>query len=46
MAENEVMFQDFWKSYIRSLTIRERLNPKLQRQHMPVRFWKFLTEKQ
>jgi probable DNA metabolism protein len=46
MAENEVMFQDFWKSYIRTLTIRERLNPKLQRQHMPVRFWRFLTEKQ
>jgi len=46
MAENEVMFQDFWKSYIRTLTIRERLNPRLQRQHMPVRFWKFLTEKQ
>jgi probable DNA metabolism protein len=46
MAENESMFQEFWKSYIRTLTIRERLNPKLQRQHMPVRFWKFLTEKQ
>jgi hypothetical protein len=46
MAENEKMFQDFWKSYIHSLTIRERMNPKLQRQHMPARFWKFLTEKQ
>lgn len=46
MAENEAMFQDFWKSYIKTLTIRERLNPKLQRQHMPVRFWKYLTEKQ
>ncbi|MDP4277690.1 MAG: TIGR03915 family putative DNA repair protein [Bacteroidota bacterium] len=46
MAENEVLFQDFWKSYIKTMTIRERLNLKLQRQHMPVRFWKYLTEKQ
>lgn len=46
MAENEIMFQDFWKSYIKTMAIRERLNLKLQRQHMPVRFWKYLTEKQ
>jgi probable DNA metabolism protein len=46
MSENEALFQDFWKSYIQTLTIRERMNPKLQRQHMPVRFWKYLTEKQ
>lgn len=44
--EHEAMFEDFWKSYIKTLTIRERLNPRLQRQHMPVRFWKYLTEKQ
>ncbi len=43
---HEALFEDFWKSYIKTLTIRERLNPKLQRQHMPVRFWKYLTEKQ
>lgn len=46
LDKHEVLFEDFWKSYIKTLTIRERLNPKLQRQHMPVRFWKFLTEKQ
>lgn len=46
LDEHEALFEDFWKSYIKTLTIRERFNPKLQRQHMPVRFWKYLTEKQ
>lgn len=46
IAEDERLFQDMWKAYFKSLTIKERVNPKLQRQHMPVRFWKLLTEKQ
>lgn len=46
MAQDEKLFQDLWKNYFGALTIRERINPKLQRQHMPRRFWKFLTEKQ
>ncbi|MDR1646047.1 MAG: TIGR03915 family putative DNA repair protein [Tannerellaceae bacterium] len=45
MAADETLFQSLWKDYTRSLTIRERLNPKLQRQHMPRRFWRFLPEK-
>ncbi|MDR3194219.1 MAG: TIGR03915 family putative DNA repair protein [Tannerella sp.] len=46
MAEDEKLFQDLWKGYFTALTIKERLNPRLQRQHMPVRFWQDLTEKQ
>ena len=46
MAEDEKLFQDLWKGYFKSMTIKERINPKLQRQHMPKRFWKYLTEKQ
>lgn len=46
MAEDEKLFQQLWKGYFKSLTIKERLNLKLQRQHMPKRFWKYLTEKQ
>ena len=42
----ETVFQDLWKDYLKAITIRERLNLKLQRQHMPKRFWKYLTEKQ
>ncbi|MDR0748222.1 MAG: TIGR03915 family putative DNA repair protein [Tannerellaceae bacterium] len=45
MAQDEKLFQDLWKSYFRALTIKERINPRLQRQHMPRRFWKFLPEK-
>ncbi|MDR3262114.1 MAG: TIGR03915 family putative DNA repair protein [Tannerella sp.] len=45
MAEDEKLFQDLWKGYFNALTIKERINPRLQRQHMPVRFWQDLTEK-
>ena len=46
MAEDEKIFQRLWKEYFKAITIRERINPRLHRQHMPVRFWKYLTEKQ
>lgn len=46
MAEDEKLFQELWKGYFKSMTIKERINPRLQRQHMPKRFWKYLTEKQ
>ena len=46
MAEDEKLFQELWKGYFKSMTIKERINLKLQRQHMPKRFWKNLTEKQ
>jgi probable DNA metabolism protein len=46
MAEDEKMYQDLWRGYFKSMTIKERINPKLHRQHLPVRYWKYLTEKQ
>lgn len=46
MADDEKIFQDLWKGYFKALTIKERINLKLQKQHMPKRFWKYLTEKQ
>lgn len=46
LAQDEILFQEMWRSYFKALAIKERLNPKLQRQHMPQRFWKYLTEKQ
>lgn len=46
LAEDEKIFQKLWKEYFKFITIKERLNPKLHRQHLPVRFWKYLTEKQ
>lgn len=46
MAADEKMFQQLWKTYFKSMTIKERINPKLHRQHLPKRYWKYLTEKQ
>jgi probable DNA metabolism protein len=46
MAADEKLFQELWKGYFKALTIKERINPRLQRRHMPVRFWRYLTEKQ
>ena len=46
LSDKEAFFQQLWKEYFRSITIRERLNLKLQRQHMPRRYWKYLTELQ
>lgn len=46
MAKDEKLFQELWKGYFKSMTIKERINPKLQRQLLPKRYWKYLTEKQ
>lgn len=45
LAEDEQLFQKMWKAYFKSMAIKERINPKRQRQHMPARYWKHLTEK-
>jgi probable DNA metabolism protein len=46
MAEDEKLFQDLWKNYFKSIAIKARINPRLQRRNMPARFWSYLTEKQ
>lgn len=45
LQEEEPLYQSLWKNYCENITIKERLNLKLQKQHMPKRFWKFLPEK-
>jgi|LSQX01.1.fsa_nt_gb probable DNA metabolism protein len=39
-------YEILWKEYFNSICIKERIKPKLQKQHMPVKYWKYLTEKQ
>ena len=46
LAEDEKLFQALWKGYFNALSIKERVNPKLQRRCMPRHFWPYLTEKQ
>ncbi len=45
LEESETSYQALWKDYFDNINIKERKNLKLQRQHMPQRFWKFLPEK-
>ncbi len=45
-SESEIFFKELWKTYFQHLTIKERFNPQLQLQHMPRRYWKYLTEMQ
>ena len=37
-------FEGLWKNYFVSTSIKERSNPRLQKQSMPKRYWKHLTE--
>lgn len=46
LAENELIFRELWKQYVKATTIKERINPRLQARCMPRRYWKYLTEKQ
>lgn len=46
LSDDETKFQQLWKAYFKSITIKERLNLKLQRQHIPQKYWKYLTEMQ
>jgi probable DNA metabolism protein len=46
LSEDEKIFQHLWKTYFKAIEIKERHNPKLHRQLVPKRFWKYLTEKQ
>lgn len=42
----EQLFQKLWQNYFSGTNIKARKNTKLHLQHMPRRYWKYLTEKQ
>lgn len=44
LHEDELEYRSMWKSYFKKIAITERKNPRLQRQFMPQRYWKNLTE--
>ncbi|MCE4563414.1 TIGR03915 family putative DNA repair protein [Maribellus sp. CM-23] len=46
LDEGEDFYQKLWRSYFKHINIEERKNLRLQLQHMPRRFWKYLPEKQ
>lgn len=43
--EQEALYQHLWQRYFQSINISARKNMKLHIQHMPRRYWKYLTEK-
>ena len=44
-GEQEIEFQELWKDYFQSTNIKSRKNDKLHVQHVPKRYWRYLTEK-
>ena len=46
LDERDALFQQLWQRYFKSTNIVERKNMKLHLQHVPKRYWKYLTEKQ
>ena len=46
LSSDETFFQQMWKEYFKSTTIKDRNNLKLQRQNRPRRYWRYLTEMQ
>ena len=45
LSEYEKGFQKLWQEYYRSATVSQRPHEKQMRGYMPVRYWKFMPEK-
>ena len=41
----EIYFQKLWKEYFEATNIKSRANMRLHVQHVPKRYWKYLSEK-
>jgi probable DNA metabolism protein len=46
LAEDELLYERLWKGYFKIIAIAGRKNPRLQKQFMPERYWKYLIEKE
>jgi len=46
LSDKEGLYAVLWKDYFKSANIVARKNTKLHVQHVPKRYWKYLTEKQ
>lgn len=44
-CKQELHFQQLWQQYFTSTNIKSRANTKLHIQHVPKRYWKYLSEK-
>ncbi|WP_442589837.1 TIGR03915 family putative DNA repair protein [Pedobacter sp. AW31-3R] len=46
LSTKEELYAVLWKDYFKSTNIPSRKNTRLHTQHVPKRYWKYLTEKQ
>ncbi|MFC5284974.1 TIGR03915 family putative DNA repair protein [Pedobacter alpinus] len=46
LASEEDLYQSLWRTYFDRTNIKARKNTRLHVQHVPKRYWKYLTEKQ
>ena len=44
-TDDEEIYQGLWQCYFKNVNIAARKNTKLHLQHVPKRYWKYLTEK-
>lgn len=44
LSDDEKEYQKLWKMYYRTIAIEERRNEKCQKNMLPVKYWKHLTE--
>lgn len=44
ITENEKQFQSLWKTFFKTIAIKERTNPRCQMQFMPKKYWQDLIE--
>lgn len=45
LMKEDTLYQELWKQFFNAIAIKTRINPRLQKQHMPVRYWSYLIEK-
>jgi probable DNA metabolism protein len=45
LDDQELLYTTLWKDYFNNTNIKERKNLKLHIQHVPKRYWRYLTEK-
>ena len=46
LSPDEKFFRELWRRYFDSTAVSTRLNPRLQRQFLPKKYWKYLPEKE
>ncbi len=46
LSEDEKRVQLLWQTFFKTIALPDRKNPGLQKSNMPMKYWKYLTEKQ